>query len=224
MTRKLFMIVALGLALYAAAQDHPQSNERRNLGFKGPVHSALVTVERPNPDPRARDKRALFLPGGPDSIVFDTNGSRIEFATGFSGDQIVQTSTRTAIKSDGTEIWTNSQGNASETRKQYAVLADGSREVTYYSNSQVTNREVTRFDDQGRIVEFHNYNAEGNLISEQSTSFNHQRQIDTFKLYDQHGRIVHETRTAIAGEERLDRWQYDSGGQLGWHVAVNGKG
>jgi hypothetical protein len=219
------MCLALGAASCAGAQDVGPWTECRNLGFKGRVRSVLTTVERPNPDPRPPAQRALFVPGGPEWFVFDSNGNRIEMALGSSGDQIVNISKRTSVKADGTEVWTSSNGYTTETRKQEILLPDGSREVTYYANARVANRDLTRFDEKGRVVGFRSYDGKGNLNTEQSTVFNNEGDVHTWKLYDQEGRIVQQTRTESRNDQsRIDRWQYDGEGRPGWHVAVNGSG
>jgi hypothetical protein len=219
------MCLALGAASCAAAQDGGPWSERRNLGFKGPVRSVLTTAERPNPDPRPPAQRALFVPGGPEWFAFDSNGKRIEIALGSSGDQIVNISKRTSVKPDGTEVWTNSDGHTTESRKQEILLPDGSREVTYYANAEVTNRDLSRFDEKGRVVGFRSYDGKGNLTSEQSTVFSDAGEVNTWKLYDHEGRIAVQARTESRDDpSRIDRWQYDGEGRLGWHVAVNGSG
>jgi len=223
--RALLMCIAAGMAALAAGQDGQQWTERRNLGFEGQVRSVLTTVERRSPDPRAPGKRALFLRRGPEWFLFDRNGKRIESASASDSDQIIDVSKRTEVKADGTEVWTNSKGEVSESRRQEILLPDGRREVTYYSNSKVANREVIRFDKKGREVELRGFNSKGSLISEQSTAFSEQGEMRTWKLYDEDGAPAQEIRTSVpVDESRIDRWQYDAEGRLAWHVAINGEG
>ena len=62
-------------------QEPQHWTERRNLGFQGPVRSALTTVERPNSDPRPKAQRKLMTQANPDWAVFDRQGRRVEFAS-----------------------------------------------------------------------------------------------------------------------------------------------
>ena len=81
----LFCLLTL-FGLPSGAQEPQHWTERRNLGFEGPVRSALTTVVRPNPDPRPPARRKLMVQANPDWAVFDIQGRRSEFASASSRD------------------------------------------------------------------------------------------------------------------------------------------
>jgi len=141
--------------------------ERRNLGFDGPVRSALTIVARPNPDPRPKARRKLMVQGNPDWAAFDTKGRRIQFASNSSRDRVGAISTCT-FKTDGTKVCTDGTGSTQETGKKETTLPDGSREVAYFRDSSVEYREVTRFDEKGNVIGSRNYDKNGNVTSENS--------------------------------------------------------
>ncbi len=195
--------------------------ERRNLGFEGPVRSALTTIVRPNPDPRPQERRKLMVQANPDWAVFDIQGRRIEFASASSRDRLLAIS-KCTFQADGTEVCTDSTGRTQETQKKETTLPDGSREVKYLRDSKVDNREVTHFDEKGNAVGSHNYDKNGKLTSENSTLLNGDSE---WKIYDENGRIVLDQQTRASDDKtRFDRWSYDSEGQLVWHLALNTDG
>jgi hypothetical protein len=202
-------------------QEPPHWTERRNLGFDGPVRSALTTVERPNPDPRPPAQRKLMYQANPDWAAFDLQGRRIEFASASNRDGFEEIS-KCTFQSDGTKVCTDGTGRTQETRREETILPDGSREVTYLSGSKTDNREVTRFDEKGNAVSSRNYDNTGRLRSENSTLPNG---ADEWKIYDENGRIVQNCQTRESNDKtRVDRWSYDSEGQLVWHIALSSDG
>ena len=209
------------LGLPSGAQEPQHWTARRNLGFEGPVRSALTTVVRPNTDPRPQARRKLMVQANPDWAAFDPQGRRTEFASASSRDRFEAIS-RCTFRADGTAVCTDSTGRTQETRKEDTTLPDGSREVTYLRDSKVDNREVTRFDEKRNAVGSSNYDNNGRLTSEDSTLLNGD---DEWKIYDEHGRIVLKQQTREADDKtRFDRWSYDSEGQLVWHLALNSDG
>jgi hypothetical protein len=195
--------------------------ERRNLGFEGPVRSALTTVVRPNPDPRPQERRELMVQANPDWAVFDIQGRRIEFASASGRDRFLAIS-KCTFQADGTEVCTDSTGRTQETQKKETTPPDGSREVKYLRDSKVDNREVTHFDEKGNAIGSHNYDKNGKLTSENSTLLNGDSE---WKIYDENGRIVLDQQTRASDDKtRFDRWSYDSEGQLVWHLASNTDG
>ena len=178
-------------------------------------------VARPNPDPRPKTRRKLFVEGSPDWAVFDIEGRRVEFASASSPDGFEAIS-RCSFKADGTKVCNDSTGQHQESRDQRTILPDGSREVTYFLGSEVLSREVTQFDDKGAVIALKVYGRGGKLSSEELTP----REGDTeSKIYDEKGQVVLNERTRISQDEtRFDRWSYDSEGRLVWHLALNGDG
>ena len=209
------------LRLGSSAQETQHWTERRNLGFEGPVRSVLTTVVRPSPDPRPQARRKLMVQANPDWAVFDAQGRRIEFASASSRDR-VEVISKCSFQVDGTNICTDSTGRRQETRKQEAVLADGSHEVTYSNGPKVDSREVTRFDETGSAVASRNYDGNGRVTSEHSTLVNGD---DDWKIYDENGHLLLDQQTRASDDKtRFDRWSYDSEGQLVWHLALNSDG
>ena len=218
----LCVLALLGLA--CSAQEGQHWTERKNLGFEGPVRSVLTTVTQPNPDPRPIASRKLMTEGNPDWAVFDTQGRRIEFASSSSPDRL-EVISKCGFQTDGSEACENSIGQHQESRKRETTLPDGSREVAYFSGSRMDNREVTRFDEKGRAIAFHNYDGKGRLTSEDSRFFGNDGETSTWKIYDESGHIVLNEQTHVAVDEtRFDRWSYDSAGKLVWYLALNSDG
>jgi hypothetical protein len=219
--RLLSLLCLLTLfGLPSGAQEPQHWTERRNLGFEGPVRSALTTVERPHPDPRSQAQRKLMAQANPDWAVFDLQGRRVEFASASSRDGFEAIS-KCTFQADGTRACTDSTGHTQETRRE-TTLPDGTREVTYLRGSKVDNREVTRFDEKGNAVSSRNYDNSGRLTSENSTPPNGD---DEWKIYDENGRIVQYCQTRESNDKtRFDRWSYDLEGQLVWHLALNSDG
>jgi hypothetical protein len=219
-----FLSLACLLALpglASVAQQRQHWTERRNLGFEGPVRSALTTVLRPNPDPRSSARRKLMVEGNPDWAVFDTQGRRIEFASSSSRDR-VEAISQCTFQTDGTMACTNGTGRTEETRRKEITLPDRSREITYFRNSSVDSREVTLFDEKGTAVGSRNYDKNGKLTSENLTLVNGDGE---WKIYDEKGRTVLDQETRESEDKtRFDRWSYDSEGKLAWHLALNDDG
>jgi hypothetical protein len=224
MFHRLFCLPCLlaVLGLPSGAQEPQHWTERMNLGFKGPVRSALTTVVRPNPDPRPQAESKLMVQANPNWAAFDTQGRRTEFASSSSRDRFESIS-KCTFQLDGTRVCTDSAGGLThETRKQDTTLPDGSREVTYLRDSGVDSREVTRFDEKGNAVGTRVYDKNGRLTSEDSTLPNGN---DESKIYDEKGRIVMNEQTRESDDQtRFDRWSYDSEGHLVWHIALNSDG
>jgi hypothetical protein len=157
----------------------------------------------------------------PDWAVFDLQGRRIEFASASSRDGF-ETISKCTFQADGTKVCTDSTGHTQETRREEAMLPDGTREVTYLRGAKVDSREVTRLDERGNAISSRNYNNSGRLTSEDSTLANGD---DELKIYDENGHIVENCQTRQSNDKtRFDRWSYDSEGQLIWHLALNGDG
>jgi hypothetical protein len=220
--RLLSLLCLLTLfGLPSGAQESQRWTERRNLGFEGPVRSALTTVVRPNLDPRPQTRRKLMVQANPDWAAFDNQGRRTEFVSASSRDRFEAIS-KCTFQAEGTKVCTDSTGRTQDTRKEDTTLPDGSREVTYLRDSKVDNREVTRFDEKGNAVASSNYDKNGRLTSEDSTLLNGD---DEWKIYDENGRIVLKQQTREADDKtRFDRWSYDSEGHLVWHLALNSDG
>lgn len=209
-------------ATFSAAQPAQKWTERRNLGFEGPVQSVLTTVARPNPDPRPDGRRKLAIEVMPDWAVFDTQGRRTEFVSAFSRDRFEAIS-KCAFEADGTKVCTDGAGHRQESRQQEATLADGSRELTYFLDSKIQSRDVTRLDEEGRPVASRNYDGNGRLMSEDSTVHDGDDETTIWKIYDESGHVASNEQTRVS-EKRIDRWSYDPGGRLVWHLAVDGDG
>src|SRR3984957_5111802 len=213
------LLALLGLPL--GAQESQRWTERRNLGFEGPVRSALTTVVRPNLDPRPQTRRKLMVQANPDWAAFDNQGRRTEFASASSRDRFEAIS-KCTFQAEGTKVCTDSTGRTQDTRKEDSTLPDGSREVTYLRGSKVDNREVTRFDEKGNAIGSRNYDHSGRLTSEDSTLPDGD---DEWKIYDENGHTVQNYQTRESNDKtRFDRWSHDSEGQLVWHLALNGDG
>jgi|SRR5579859_138123 len=212
------------LALLGLSCNAQEATERSNLGFKGAVRSVLTTVTRPHPDPRPTGQHKLSVEEHPDWEAFDTQGRRIEFASASSLNR-VETISKCTFQGDGTEVCEDSTGHRQETRKQETSLPDGSRELAYFLGSKMQNREVTSFDEKGRPVASHSYGGNGRLISEASTLFGSDGDSTTSKIYDESGHVASNERTHMSADStRVDRWAYDSKGDLVWHLALNSEG
>ena len=223
MGRKVLVFVILvHLAVPDVAQQAHRSTERTALGLKGPVRSVLTAVTRVNPDPRPERHRNLSFQEMPDWAAFDVQGKRVEFASmvNVGGFESISTC---KLENDGTTVFcTDTQDHQHDWRKQQSTLSDGSREVTYSRYGEIQNREVTRFDDKGNIVNFRNYDGKGRLRSEDATLSSGDNE---WKLFDGKGRITLRQQTRIAQDKsRFDRWSYDSDGRLVWHIALNRDG
>jgi hypothetical protein len=215
------VVIFLAMTTLCLGQAAQQWTERENLGFKGAVRSVLTTVVRPNSDPRPNTRHKLFVEGGPDWAVFDTQGRRVEFPSALSRDRF-EVISKCAFKVDGTKVCNDSTGRHQESRERRATLPDESREVTYYQGSKVLNREVTQFDEKGKAVAFKGYRSDGKLSSEDLKLPNGN---DEWKLYDDNGHPVLDWETRVSDDEaRLDRWSYDSERRLVWHLAINSDG
>lgn len=198
-----------------------QWTERENLGFKGPVRSVRTTVARPNPDPRSEIPHKLFVEGHTDWTVFDPSGRRIEITSASNGDSIVAIS-KCVFESDDAKICNDSAGQQQESKEQRTILPDGTREVTYFQDSKVETREVTQFDDKGDVVAFRVYRSNGELSSEELKLPDG---ADEWKIYDDSGVIVSDLRTRDSDDQnRIDRWFYDSQGDLVWSLAISSDG
>jgi hypothetical protein len=213
--------LALALTLTALAQTGEQpSTERRNNGFEGPVKSVLTTVEPRNPDPRPSGKRTLGGGVGPQWMVFDVAGTRIEQGTAADATHVVEISKR-LVKPDGAEVWTDSSGTSTESTKQETNLTDGSREVKYFTNSKLVTREITRMDEHGKVIAQRNFNEKGRLTSEESTSIDSNGETNTFKMYDDAGLGLHHITRVTRDPERFDRSEYAPNGRLAWSLSLN---
>lgn len=221
MPRLLLLDCVVAFGLLAVAQDSQPSSERKNIGFEGPVRSVATTVQNMNADPRPVGKRALQVGMSAEWYSFDESGNCIERSAAATPSGIGVVSKR-SVKADGTVVWTDSRGNATETRRRVTTLANGSREVTYYTDSKIQSREITRFDDEDRVVAFRIYDGEGRLTSDEETVFEPETEMTTWKLYDQSGRIISHEQTRVPNDHaRFDRWNYEPDGKLAWHVSLN---
>lgn len=219
--RAIVVLVYLVVGVLCRGQEVHQWTERENLGFKGPVRSVRTTVARLNSDPRLQTPHKLFVQGHPDWAVFDTAGRRIEMVSATSGDSILAIS-KCSFEADGSRVCNDGTGQQHETREQRTTLPDGSREVIYFQDSKVVNREVTRFDEKGRWLGSRSYGANGKLNSEEFTLPNGDNE---WKIYDDSGVVVSDVRTHNSDDEKmLERWFYDSDGQVVWHIALSGDG
>jgi hypothetical protein len=218
----LCLLALFGLA--SSAQEAQHWTERQNLGFAGPVRSVLTTVVRTNPDPRPQGRRSLTVEGNPDWVVFDIEGRRIEFASA-SSSQRVEVISKCTFQADGTQVCEDSMGKQQESRRQETRLPDGRREVAYFLGSRMESREVTSFDEKGRVVASRTFNGNGKLTSEETTLFSNDGETSTWKIYDDRGHVSLNERTLVPDDKtRFDRWSYDSEGDLVWHLALNGDG
>jgi hypothetical protein len=219
--RLTLVLVFLAAATLSRGQERQQWTERKNLGFKGQVRSALTTVARPNPDPRPNTTRRLFVEGAPDWAVFDTQGRRVEFASASSPDGI-EVICKCAYEADGTKVCKDSTGQRQESREQQTILPDGSREVTHFQGSKVAYREVTQLDEKGASIAFKVYHSDGELSSETLILPNGDEE---WKIYDDNGHVISDMQTRESQDKtRFDRWSYDQEGRLVWHLALNGDG
>lgn len=219
--RLTLVLVFLAAATLSRGQEAQQWTERKNLGFRGPVRSALTTVARPNPDPRPNTMRNLFVEGTPDWAVFDTQGRRVEFASASSHDGF-EVISKCSFEADGTKVCKDSTGQHQESREQQTILPDGSREVTYFQGSKVLSREVTQFDEKGAATASKVYRTDGKLSSEDLTLPNGD---DEWKIYDDNGHVILDIQTRVSQDKtRFDRWSYDQEGRLAWHLALNSDG
>lgn len=220
--RLTLVLVFFAAAALSRAQEPQQWTERKNLGFKGPVRSALTTVERPNPDPRPNTRRKCFVEGTPDWAVFDTHGRRVEFASASSRDGF-EVISKCAFEADGTKVCKDSTGRQlQESREQRTILPDGSREVTYFQGSKVLSREDTQFDEKGAAIASKVYRSDGKLSSEDLKLPNGD---DEWKIYDDNGLATLDWQTRESPDKtRFDRWSYDVEGRLVWHLALNRDG
>lgn len=219
--RLTLVLVFFAAAALSSAQEPQQWTERKNLGFKGPVRSALTTVERPNPDPRPNTRRKCFVEGTPDWAVFDTQGRRVEFASASSRDGF-EVISKCAFEADGTKVCKDSTGQLQESREQRTILPDGSREVTYFQGSKVLSREDTQFDEKGAAIASKVYRSDGKLSSEDLKLPNGD---DEWKIYDDNGLVTLDWQTRESPDKtRFDRWSYDAEGRLVWHLALNRDG
>jgi hypothetical protein len=162
-----------------------------------------------------------MVQANPDWAVFDIEGRRTELASASSPDGIEAIS-KCTFQADGKKTCTDSTGRAEESQRVEATQPDGTREVTYLAGSKGESHTVTRFDEKGNAVGSRNYNNSGRLTSEDSTLPNGD---DEWKIYDGSGRIVQDCQTSQSNDRtRVDRWSYDSEGQLVWHLALNNDG
>ena len=211
-------------ARFSTAQQSREWTERENYGFKGPVRSVLTTVAKPNPDPRREGQRKLFTEGTPDWALFDTQGRRIEYGSIINGNTF-GTLSKCTFHDDGTRVCSNGPDRRDEFRRQETTLADGRREVTLFQGAKLESHQITRFDENGRAVAFHDYDGNGKLRSEESVLFDGDDETRTSKSYDADGEVVLHQRTLVSNEKtRFDRWFYDSEGRLVWHLALNDDG
>lgn len=221
----LHAILALVLSMAPAssgAQQAHQWTERENLGFKGPVRSVRTTVERPNPDPRSDTPHKLFIEGHPDWTVFDPAGRRVEITTASNGSDNIAAVSKCAFEADGSKVCNDSSGQQQESREQRTMLSDGSREVTYFRDSKAVSREVTQFGDKGEVVAFRAYRSDGTLSSEDLTL---PGGAEESKIYDDSGVVLSDMRTMGSDDKkRIDRWSFDSNGQLVWSLAISSDG
>ena len=217
----ILVLILFMATVLSSGQEVHQWTERENLGFKGPVRSARTTVARPNPDPRSATPHKLFVEGHPDWTVFDPSGRRIEFVSASSGDSILAVS-KCMFEASGAKVCNDSTGQHQESREQRTMLPDGTREVTYSQDSKVETREVTQFDEKGKVVTFKVYRSNGKLSSEELKSPNGD---DEWKIYDDSDVVVSDERTRHSDDQnRIDRWFYDSQGQLVWNLAISSDG
>lgn len=94
--------------------------------------------------------------------------------------------------------------------------------MTYFQDSKVATREVTQFDDKGEVVAFRVYRSNGKLSSEELKFPNGD---DEWKIYDDSGGVVSDERTRDSDDQnRIDRWFYDSQGNLVWNLAISSNG
>lgn len=80
---------------------------------------------------------------------------------------------------------------------------------------------MTSFDERGRAVGSRSYDTNGRLTSENWTLPNGDHE---WKIYDENGQVTLDQKTRSDDKNRLDRWSYDSEGQLVWHLAINNNG
>lgn len=223
----LVSCLVLGLVFLMAAspstgqQQAHQWTERENYGFKGPVRSVRTTIARPNPDPRPKTLRKLFLEVSPDRAVFDIEGRRIEYGATSTPDGNGAIS-KCTFGIDGSKTCIDSAGHQQESSERRTILPDGSREVTHFLDSKALIREVTSFDEKGTAIAFSDCRSDGSLSSEDLTLPNGDEE---YKLYDDNGRVIDHFLTRVSDDrKRIDRWSYDSEGQLVWSLALNSDG
>ncbi len=215
------LLVSLAAAALSRGQEVQRWTERQNLGFNGPLRSVGTIVARPNSDPRSSARHKLFLDGHPDWAVFDLAGRRIEFASASNRESVIAVS-KCSFEPSGSKVCTDTAGQQHESREQRTILPDGSREVTELQDSKVVSRQVTQFDEKGRSVGLKSYDAKGKLSSEESTLPNGDYE---WKIYDGSGIVVSDERTRDSDDQnRIERWFYDSEGQLVWHLAISRDG
>lgn len=208
-------------ALSWAQVDH-QWTERENLGFKGPVRSARTTVTKVNPDPRLTGRsRRLFVERDADWVVFDQLGRRIEMASGATPGGVISI-TKCTFAADGSKICRNGSEEQVNAEEKRTKLPDGRLEVTFFYKSKKQNRQVTQFDEKGKAMHNWSYGEDDRLLSEDWTSPDGDQ---WWKVYDTNGTAMIHLRTRQSQKpERIERWSYDSDGELVWNMAVNGDG
>lgn len=165
-----------------------------------------------------------MVEANPDWAAFDIQGRRTESAAASSRDSFKGIS-KCAFQSDGTKVCDDNAGQGHESRTQERPLSDGTRELSYFYDSKMVNRQVTLLDEQRRAVAFHNYDGSGRLTSEEATQFSSDSETRNFRVYDEGGQAALNERTQESEDKtRFDRWSYDSKGDLVWHLALDGNG
>lgn len=193
------------------------------MGFQGSVRSVLTKVQVVNPDPRPESRRKLSFELAPDWAVFDSQGKRIEFASP-SGRGGIGVISKCTFKSDG-KVCTESTGQQHEERQEEITLADGRRQRTYYRDSHIEHRSVSRLNEHGIPASSIHYHSEGRIASENTRQSTGEGESTTWKLYDGNGHVLLNWRTLEADDEsRIDRWAYGPEGRLVWHLAISAEG
>lgn len=240
------------LSLFAPAIAQGPKAPTLHPEYKGPVHTALITIKQLAPDPRAESKLHVYTPAV--WQVFDRQGQLIEQSTGHSEDGKPFGIARMVHGSDGSETSTsqNLQGETFVNRYETRGLGPRTTEHRHYLNDVLVDRAIDEQDELGHEVHSHVFSppdrlvvdvenisdatgrtfewiirrGDGGLDKRMQTSFDSEGNVIGRRELDDSGRVVCNISLDKTGE--LTSWSRTPGWNgncsLGWNDSVRGLG
>jgi hypothetical protein len=158
--RSVFCTVLAILTALPMWASHQRVTDAEMNGFKGAVKSVTTKVEVVNPQPPQPDGPAIVYPSGCEVCEYDQDGNVLrqgqDWETGFVGE-----TTRYIRDEDGKirdQVMENEKGELDRT---ITMGPFGKTEEEFYQNGLLQGRNTYSYDQNGNLIEWLTYNAEG---------------------------------------------------------------
>jgi hypothetical protein len=155
----LCVILALLTALPLLA-SHKRLTDAEMDGFNSAVKSVSTKAEIASSQPRQPDGPAIIYPFSCEICEYDQDGNVVRrgqnWETGFVGE-----TTRYIRDEDGTVRQQKMENEKGELDRRLAMGPFGKTEEEFYQHGLLQGRNTYRYDQDGNLIEWLTYNAEG---------------------------------------------------------------